>query len=363
MNDSDLDALFSKVTKDIKKSFKVNQFEKTTEFLSTGNAGINFAISGKADGGFPVGKISELAGENATGKTLLGLHALVVTQKRGGVPIIVDAEYAFNPAWFEQLGGNPDRVYHYEPKHIEDSYDYILETVQSIRKHDEDVPITILYDSIAAPPSAYEYKKIRDGASLEDVHDMARRARSHGTGIRMLMGLCSENKVTFISINQYRATMAMFGPDKDTVGGKSWKYAAGVRIDMKKGKPIKRKLETGREKHIGIAGTLRVSKNRYNAPFKEAEFDIYYSNGIDPISGLFDVLVDEEIIKPKKVDGKVSKGWWEYKGEFFQKGSLDKIIEKFPELVGDHELLDIDKTDVRVGEFDEETDDAADADM
>ena len=336
INVADISKLINTVTNDVKKDFEVETFDENFEysFLSTGNPGINYAISNRFDGGFPEGLITEIAGENATGKTLLALHALVATQKKGGIAVLIDAEFAFNPLWFETLGGDPKALIHYQPRHIDDVYSFIGKVVEATRKKSATVPLTIVYDSVAASPSKKEY----EGAE----YDMGKRAQGHGKGIRMLMGLCKAQSVTFIAINQLRATFALYGLDKDTVGGAAWKYATSLRIHMKKGKKIKQKMAVG-EKIVGIAGSLVVNKSRLRAPFATADFNVYYEGGIDPLSGLYGVCRSEGIIQPaEKEDGGISKGWWVYKDVKFQEASFaEKVLSKYPELLGGHALIDI----------------------
>ena len=197
---TDLSKLLGSVTNDIKKDFETTDFSQleSQTFLSTGSPALNYAISGKFDGGFPEGLITELYGENSTGKTLLALHSLVETQKKGGVAVLIDAEYAFNHEWYRSLGGDPDTLIHYEPDYIQQVYEFVDKITTTVRKKDKTVPITIVYDSVAASPSKHEY----EGAE----HDMGKRAQAHGKGIRMLMGLAKNHNITFIAINQLRAT-------------------------------------------------------------------------------------------------------------------------------------------------------------
>jgi recombination protein RecA len=360
----DFAKLLKSVTGDIKKDFEISDFSEREcqTFLSTGNPGINYAFSGRADGGFPEGLMSELFGQNSTGKTLLALMALAETQKKNGFAILIDTEFAFNPDWYKLIGGNPDTLLHFQPEYIEKVYAIIKRTVDAIRAKDQNVPITIAYDSVAASPSKKEF----EGAE----HDMGKRALEHGKGIRMLMGLCKTNNVTFIAINQLRKSIGvMFGPTEDTVGGMAWKYATSLRVYLRKGKQIKQKTAVG-EKVIGIHGALKVEKSRLRSPFAKADFDIYFETGIDPVSGLFEVMINEEIIKPAvNEDGKVSKGWWQYKEEKFQKTNFARVYTRYPELLGGMTPKNIPEDTMIVSDGDDPEDsdgdlnDQADADM
>ena len=351
---TDISKLIGAVTRDVKKDFDIEEFDKNFEytFLSTGNPGINYAISGRFDGGFPEGLMTELYGENSTGKTLLALHALVATQKKGGIGVLIDSEHAFNPQWYETLGGDPEKLIHYQPRHIDDVYAFIIKVVEATRKNNQKIPLTIVYDSVAASPSKKEF----EGAE----YDMGKRAQGHGKGIRMLMGLVKRHNLTFISINQLRATFAMYGLDKDTIGGAAWKYGTSLRIRMKKGKKIEQKNLVGKS-IVGIAGALVVEKSRLRAPFSTAEFNIFFKGGIDPLSGLYEVCRNEGIIEPALNDeGKVSKGWWTYEGIKFQEANfVDKVVSQHPNLLGGHTLIDVpdaDSLEIKGSDFDDEED-------
>lgn len=354
---TDISNLIKSVTKDISKDFDLAE-AGDLEFLSTGNAGINYAISGKFDGGFPISRITELAGANSTGKSLLAQHALVETQRKKGIAVLVDTEFAFNPEWYRGLGGDPDTLIVYQAPHIDAVYSFIKKVVDSTRAKDKDIPITIVYDSVAASPSKLEY----EGAE----HDMGKRAIAHGKGIRMLMNLCGNQKVTFIAINQYRKLIGvMYGPDEDTTGGMAWKYACSVRIKMKKGKKIETKTDIG-EKVVGVHGSISVEKNRCRSPFAAADFDIYFDKGIDPVSGLFDVLVNDGVIQRRRnEEGKPVQGWWTYKDLNFQKTNFPQVYTKYPELLGGHTPIEIDDNLSIEGDGDEEYGDtvSTEADM
>jgi recombination protein RecA len=346
-----LDSILNAVKKDIGKDFEITKDVGARElkFLSTGNPAVNYAFSGKVDGGFPVGWISELAGLNATGKSLLAQNALIETQKLGGVSMLVDSEYAFNPDWFRKNGGDPDQLIHFNPDHIEDAYQFMDNTICAIRKQDKTIPITIVYDSVAASPSKMEFE-----GNMEK-HDMGKRAIAHGKGIRLMMGLTSKQNVTFIAINQFRKTMAMFGPDMDTTGGMAWDYACSLRVKMKKGAKITKKVEGITDPVIiGIAGTLEVTKNRIRSPFAKAEFNIYYDSGIDPTSGLLDVLIREGDVKA------AGQGWWQYRDDKFQKGKFNEILDKYPELLNSHERIEVPEDAIIPTENDEESEEDSD---
>ena len=270
-----------------------------------------------------------------TGKSLLAQYALVETQRRNGITAMVDSEFGFNPDWFTRLGGDPDRLIWEQPDHIEECYDFMEDLIIGVRNKNADVPITIVYDSVAASPSKHEFENAMGTA------DMAKRAQKQSQGLRNMMGLTKKANVTFIAINQLRSTLALFGPDMDTTGGQLWKYAPSVRMALKKGKRITKSI-TGvdKDKVLGIGGSLEVFKNRISTPFRRASFDIYFDSGVDPLSGIYDILLAEELAVPQeKADGEgIRKGYYNYNGTTFSKNTIKELVEAHPELLGGHEI-------------------------
>jgi recombination protein RecA len=197
-----LDDLISKLNKEINSEVT----KKDLTFISTGNLALNYIISGKFfDGGFPIGKITEIYGSEATGKSLLALNALVETQKRGGVAVLIDSEYSFNNNFFRSLGGDLNKLIVYQPTSVEDSYEFIEKIVSKVREFNKDILITIVYDSIAATPTKFELENDLDKA------DYGKRAQIHSKAMRKMAGFLSTNNVTFIAINQVRHTMCLAG--------------------------------------------------------------------------------------------------------------------------------------------------------
>jgi len=333
------DELFDAVISDIRKDFGdegfQTHFETAKSFFSSGNLGINYAISEKANGGFPEGLVTEIYGDHSTGKSLIAYHALVETQKRGGWAILIDTEYAFNQYWFDKIGGDNERLVYKNYDTIEDVFNYLDGIVDTIRiKHKSNVPVTIVWDSLAATSTKAEIEKGMDSS------EMAMRARKSGQGFRKVLGKLKKNNITLLIINQIRSTMQMYGPDVDTVGGKAAKFAASVRMEVRKGKVIMGEDKHGNKTEIGINGKVKVTKNRLRSPFAVSEFVVYWDEGIDPISGYLDACLREGlIIKP-------SQGWYAYKNtpeDKFRQKDFAEVLEKHPELLGDISNLSLDK--------------------
>jgi len=208
VNYNGIDDLISKLNKEINSEVT----KKDLEFISTGNLSLNYIISGRfADGGFPIGKITEIYGTEATGKSLIALNALVETQKRGGVAILIDSEYSFNNKFFKNLGGDLNKLIVYQPVSVEDSYEFIEKVVKKIREVSNDTLITIVYDSIAATPTNFELENDLDKA------DYGKRAQIYSKAMRKIAGFLATNNVTFIAINQVRHTMCVSPKTEVTV--------------------------------------------------------------------------------------------------------------------------------------------------
>jgi len=331
----DEDKLFDSIVKDIKKDFAEGtqtHIETATNFLTSGNLGINYAISGRPDGGFPEGLVTEIYGDHSTGKSLIAYHALVQTQQRGGYAILIDTERAFNQHWFQTIGGDNSKLIYFETSTMEKVFDYITKLAGTdgskteygiIRKKlPMDVPVTIVWDSLAQTSTEAELDKDMSGS------EMAIRARKAGQGMRKVLGPLKRSNITFLVINQIRATMAMYGPDSDTVGGKAVKYASSVRVECRKGKVIK----DAQKKEIGIGGKAKITKNRLRSPFAVSEFNIYWKEGIDPLSGYFTVCAEEGLIASP------SRGWWEYNGKKFRESEFPEVLKANQELLGDFEI-------------------------
>lgn len=245
------------------------------DFISTGNFAINYAISGRPiTGGFPIGKVTEVFGGEASGKTLLSTMALIETQRRGGISVLIDTEHAFWKDYFVRQGGDANKLLRGTPDSLENVWSDIDEMVEVCRRDSPDKYITIVWDSVAASPTQKEL----DG----DISDseMGERARINSKGLRKITSKIAKNKITLICINQTRDKIGvMYGNPQTTPGGNAWKFHASCRIEVAKKKDDKL------DKREAIGARMTVIKNKVYLPFQSSQYEIWYDRGTNPVSG------------------------------------------------------------------------------
>jgi recombination protein RecA len=265
----------------------------SVETIPTGSISLDLALGG----GIPKGRIIEIYGPESSGKTTVCLHVLAEVQKAGGTAAIVDAEHALDPAYAKRLGVDTDKLLISQP----DSGEQALEVVETlVRSNAVDI---IVVDSVAALVPQAEIE-----GDMGDAH-MGLQARLMSQALRKLTGVINRSKTTVIFVNQLRMKIGvMFGNPETTTGGNALKFYASVRLDIRRISQIKQA-----DTIIGNHVRVKVVKNKVAPPFREAEFDIMYNQGISKEGDLIDLAANNGIVDK-------SGAWYTYKGENIAQG-------------------------------------------
>ncbi len=278
------------------------------EFISTGSISIDYALG---VGGLPRGRVIEIFGPESSGKTTLALQVIAEAQKTGGMAAFVDAEHALDAQYAQKLGVELDNLLVSQP----DNGEQALEIVEVlIRSNSVDV---VVVDSVAALVPKAEIEGEMGEAQ------MGLQARLMSQALRKLTGVVSKSKTTLIFINQLREKIGvMFGNPETTTGGRALKFYASVRIDIRRIASIK-----DGDQVVGGRTRVKVVKNKVAPPFREAEFDIMYGEGISREGDLLDLAVEKRIVEK-------SGAWFAYNGDRLGQGreNAKQFLKDNPEI-------------------------------
>jgi len=286
------------------------------ELISSGALSLDLALGG----GYPKGRIVEIYGPESSGKTTLTLHAIAEIQKKGGTAAFVDAEHALDPAYARRLGVDTDNLLVAQPDNGEQALE-IVETL--VRSNAVDL---VVVDSVAALVPQAEIE-----GEMGDSH-MGLQARLMSQALRKLTGIINKSKTIVIFINQIRMKIGvMFGNPETTTGGNALKFYASVRMDIRRTGQIK-----SGEDIIGNRTKVKIVKNKIAPPFRTAEFDIMYNEGISRTGDVLDLAVLHGIV------GKAG-AWFDYSD-----GKIGQGREAAKQYLAEHtEVLDEIETKVR----------------
>ena len=306
-----LQAAMAKIEKDFGKGAIMKMGDEkveNVEVIPTGSIGLNAALG---VGGYPKGRIIEIYGPESSGKTTLAIHAIAECQKAGGVAAFIDAEHAFDRFYAEKLGVDIANLYISQP----DNGEQALEIAdQLIRSSAVDL---LIVDSVAALSPK---KEIEDymGDSAVGLH-----ARLMSQALRKLTGTIAKTKTTCIFINQLREKIGvMFGNPETTTGGNALKFYASVRLDIRKAQAVK-----DGDTILGNQVKVKVVKNKVAPPFRKAEFEIMFGEGISKVGEIVDLSTEYEIIKK-------SGSWFSYGDTKLGQGrdAVKEMLKDNPEL-------------------------------
>ena len=307
-----LNQALGKIEKEFGKGSVMKLVEATSmaiDVISTGSIGLDIAVG---IGGLPKGRIIEVYGPESSGKTTVALHTVAEAQKQGGIAAFIDAEHALDPVYAKALGVDIDNLIISQP----DTGEQALEIAEAlIRSGAIDI---IVVDSVAALVPRAEIE-----GDMGDSH-VGLQARLMSQALRKLTGSIKKSNCVAIFINQLREKVGiMFGNPETTTGGRALKFYSSVRLDVRKIDTIKQG-----DKVLGSRTRVKVVKNKVAPPFKQAEFDIMYGEGISKVGDLLDIASDIDIVKK-------SGAWYSYNDTKLGQGreNVKKFLQDNPDLI------------------------------
>lgn len=298
------DSLANTLAESINKQFKGQNYKtafflegdsdaptNVNEWISTGCSMLDLAISNRPHGGFPVGRITEITGLEASGKSLLAAHALAETQKKGGLGVYIDTEAASSAEFLQAIGVDLKSMLYVPLETIEEIFETIETIVENVRKSDKDRLVTIVVDSIMGASTkiemAAEYDKDGYATSKSIILSKA---------MRKVTNWIARERICLIFTNQLRTKLGVsFGDPWTTSGGKALPFHASVRLRLKSIGQIKAKLN-GKDQVVGIQTRCLIVKNRMGPPLRTIDYEIYFDSGIDNYGGWLSIMKDFKLV-------------------------------------------------------------------
>jgi recombination protein RecA len=303
---SDLsDELGGVIAETINKKFKEQHFKTAyflegdsdaptivKEWVGTGSTILDLAISNRKNGGFPVGRVSEITGLEQSGKSLLAAHALLNTQKKGGLAVYIDTENAISPEFLTAIGLNLKDMLYIPLDTMEDVFEAVEVIIEKVRSSDKNKLVTIVIDSIAGASTKTEM-----AADFDKDGYATAKALIISKAMRKITNLIGRERICLIFTNQLRQKLnaPAFSDPWTAPGGKSIPFHASVRIRLSSIGAIKVKVD-GHEEIVGSRVKAKLVKNRCGPPLRECEYEVYFDSGIDDYSSWLTTMKDYKLV-------------------------------------------------------------------
>ena len=333
------DSLASTLADSINKQFKGQNLKtaffldgdedspsNVSEWISSGCSMLDLAISNRPYGGFPVGRITEITGLEASGKSLLAAHTLAETQKKGGLAVYIDTESATSAEFLTAIGVDLKTMLYVPLETIEEIFETIETIVEGVRKSDKDRLVTIIVDSIMGAST-----KIEMSAEYDKDGYATSKSIILSKAMRKVTNWIARERICLIFTNQLRTKLGVsFGDQWTTAGGKAIPFHASVRLRLKNTGMIKAKVN-GIEQVVGSKTNVQVVKNRMGPPHRKVDYEIYYDSGIDNYGGWLAIMKNFDLVKQsgawytlEDVDHETGETFGELK--FQSKDFAEKVI-------------------------------------
>lgn len=289
------------------------------DWLSTQNPLLDAAIGHP---GIPVGRITTFIGDTSSGKTTQAYHLFAETQRRGGIAILIDAEFAaLDPDRAEVLGVNPEELLVMQPETLEAACNQIEEAIKFAREDNPGTLVTIVLDSVAGLATKAESE------GEYGAHHMAGHAKIMGQALRKMARLIADQSVVLVIINQYREKIGvMFGPSKTMLAEHPIRFASSLVVEFVSAGKVTEGEGVKKVSH-GITTRGTVSKSKVGRPHGVCLFQILWDRGIDMSGGLFTLALQGEVIQ------KPSAGWYQYGEQKFRESAWEEILQNNPDIV------------------------------
>ena len=263
-----------------------------TDYISTGSTILDYIISNRRDGGVPCGKITELQGEESSGKSLVCAHIIANTQKKGGIAVYLDTENASNPDFMRRIGVDLEKLVYVQPGTIEKAFEIIESIIMTLRAKAPDQPITILWDSVGNTPPQAEIE-----GSYDPQARMGLGAKAMAIGLRKTTGMIGRERITMVFTQPltYRMDAGLYGDPLGTKYGKALPYHSSVRLRVSSSTKLKDKSG----EIYGLITNGRVIKSRLGTSHRTCKFEIHFDHGIDDEASWFLPLHEAGMIDKK----------------------------------------------------------------